>query len=118
VLRTLTTTPRSIARLQLALVHLGGLIACERRHIASVRNSITSDPRIDPRPANLLASPCAAIAKLKRQVTPARVAARREVAITGCLIAVRTLLIIDRRLVTVRSRLVRVLRGHGRGTDR
>jgi hypothetical protein len=88
-------THHSIVSLQLAIVQLGGLIAHHRRQITRMRNPITSIARLDTPPGTVLALVRAAIANLTRSSMHSSVATVHKVAITGCLIAIGSRVIVD-----------------------
>jgi hypothetical protein len=90
-----------------AITQRGGLIADQCRQIARTRGLIASIARIDTGVGAVLALLGASSANLTRGVMRFRVAAVREVAVAGGLIAIGScLLSIGRTLVAVRPRLV------------
>ena len=103
----LAVISRAGAGHKLAIAQLGGLIAGQRRQIASAGDLVARIGRLDTALSAVLALLGAAITNGARRSMYVRVAAVHEIAIAGRLITIGSyLLSTSRSLVTVRQRLV------------
>jgi hypothetical protein len=101
-----------VALREVKVAQRSGLIARSRAHVAGVRDDVTIRGRVDASLGDLLTLLGAAIAKVARELVLAGVAAARELAITGGLVAVgRGLVAVRGGLVAVGGRLIDIREG-------
>jgi len=101
-----------VALREVKVAQRSGLIARGRCHVAGVRDGVTIRGRVNASLGDLLALLGVAIAKVARDVVLAGVAAAREVAIAGGLVAVgRGLIAVRGGLVAVGGRLIGIREG-------